>query len=111
LIVTSFSFAVHSFRHTKNTSPIEKKWARFFHDRNAFESGTGGLRRNAMTVAHCPTLSHHRQHGQRQITEALFKPFKPLNRFAPFNVEIAQTSIRQEAMKRREATANKFRGS
>jgi uncharacterized membrane protein YqhA len=24
LIVTSFSFAVHSFRHTKNTSPIEK---------------------------------------------------------------------------------------
>jgi hypothetical protein len=70
-----------------------------------------GLRENAPTVANCPTLSHRRQHGQRQITEALFKPFKPFNRFAPFNVEIAQTSIRQEAMKRREATANKLRGS
>jgi hypothetical protein len=99
LIVTGFSFAVHSFRHTKKTSPIEKNGLSFFMIKMQSDPTPPGLRENAMTLANCPTLSRRRQHGQRQITEALFKPFKPFNRFARFNVEIAQTSIRQKAMK------------
>jgi hypothetical protein len=57
LIVTSFSFAVHSLRHTKNTSPIKKNGL-FFHDRNAFEFDPARSARETSPASHAVSEYH-----------------------------------------------------